>query len=246
MTPLDERPQIGTIPVDPGSLDQDGVELDNLLAALGAERSAELPADTPSHGWRVLSTQHSELTVVGAPTDHEVHLWRVGQVQRGASDSATRTFSLHPVEQRCRPSNRERAGGLMLRWPATTRSAPDIDLLAIDIVNTGADRWYPQSDSFRVFADIRQPGTPTAGMFYGYVGGQNPGLPLDPGEYVRVRVAIESFGWGEAEPGEYEVHAVLIDLGLRSSEPVLVELSEHVIRDHQPRRSVPPTPPPAI
>jgi hypothetical protein len=243
MAPLDDRPQIGTISVDPGSLDQHGVELLEMLTELGLTLPRELPADTPLQGWRVLSTQYGGITVLGAPVDGDRQRWQIGQAQRGYTDPAKRTFSVHPMAQQRRPSSRERAGGLILRWPETTRSAPTIDLLAVDIVNTGAERWHPQGDSFMVFANIRRRNGSKPDMYYGYVGGQNPALPLDPGEYVRTRVVIESFGWDQAEPGAYEVDAVLIDLGVSTSDPILIELTAQEIRDHAPRRPMPPPPP---
>jgi hypothetical protein len=244
MAPLDERPQIGTIPVEPGSLNTDGVELSDLLAELGVELPQPRPADTPPRGWRVLSTEYGGVMVLGTPAGDDRRMWRVGQVQRGYSDPAKRTFSVHPTPQLHRPSNKDRAGGLLLRWPDVTRSAPDVDLLAIDIVNTGAARWHPQGDSFVVIAELRLPGAPAGSSKYAFVGGQNPALPLDPGEYARVRVTIDASQWERAKAGRYEVHPTLVGLGLRSAEPVHVELTEQIIRDHLPRRP-PPLPPPA-
>lgn len=46
---------------------------------------------------------------------------------------------------------------LALRWPEVTRSAPDLALLMIDVVNDGAERWHPQGDSFTVFASLTRP-----------------------------------------------------------------------------------------
>ncbi|WP_166789269.1 MULTISPECIES: hypothetical protein [unclassified Cryobacterium] len=52
-----------------------------------------------------------------------------------------------------------------------TRSAPDLELLAIDIIITGPERWLPQGDSFMVFAALQQPGGTQRGVYFGYVAG---------------------------------------------------------------------------
>ncbi|PXA72164.1 hypothetical protein [Cryobacterium arcticum] len=241
MTPLDERPQVGTISVDPGCLEQRGEDLDVLLADL-AVQDAERPPGTPSVGWRVLDTHDGHSTTIGAPVDDDGQWWRVGQIQRGSGEPVAATVWLHPSSQRRRPSRRDRAAGLVMRWPEVTRSAPDLDLLAIDIVNAGTARWHPQGDSFMVFAELRRPGGPAAGVYFGYVSGQSPAMPLDPGEYARVRVVIDAGQWDAALPGPIEVHAILLDLGLHADDPLTVTVTEQAIQDHLPKRR-PPAPP---
>ncbi|ANP73448.1 hypothetical protein PA27867_2500 [Cryobacterium arcticum] len=239
---MDERPELGTIAVEASVLGQDGVELDVMLAELQADLTGEMPADTPRQGWRVLTTRDGAAEMVGAPTDADGQWWRIGLIRRAQSEGAPRLLELHSTSQRRRPSRKDRAGRLTLRWTAATRTAPDLDLLAIDIVNAGAERWYPQGDSFMVFAALGRPGEPAPGVNFAYVAGQNPALPLDPGEYARVRVVVDSGQWRDAHPGPHEVHAFLVNLGLRGAEPLHVELSERDIEVHQPRKQ-PPAPP---
>ncbi|TFC63087.1 hypothetical protein [Cryobacterium sp. TMB1-7] len=127
-----------------------------------------------------------------------------------------------------------------------TRSAPDLELLAIDIINTGPERWLPQGDSFMVFAALQQSGGTQRGVYFGYVAGQYPALPLDSGEYARVRVEIDSSQWADVHAGPYELHASLIDLGMHCADPLQVELTEQVIRQHLPRHHFPGPPPPPV
>lgn len=240
MEPLDERPQIGMIAVETSVLGQDGIELDVMLTELDLELSGEMPPDTPRLGWRVLTSVDGVASTIGAPTDDEGQWWRLGQIMRGQGESTLRLLALHPTSHRRRPSTRDRAGGLSLRWPAVVREAPDLDLLAIDVVNTGGERWFPQGDSFMVFAALRQPGGPAPAVYFGYVAGQYPALPLDPGEYARVRVVIDAGQWNDAHSGPNEVHAFLVDLGLHGADPLLVELTDQDIQSHLPRRPLPP------
>ena len=95
-----------------------------------------------------------------------------------------------------------------------------------------------------VFAALRQPGGPAPAVYFAYVAGQSPALPLDPGEYARVRVVIDASQWNDAHSGPYEIHAFLVDLGLRGADPLHVELSDQDIQSHLPRR--PPPPPPTM
>ncbi|WP_104163211.1 hypothetical protein [Cryobacterium sp. N22] len=242
MEPLDERPQIGMIAVETSVLAQNGIELDVMLTELNVELRGAMPTDTPRLGWRVLTSVNGEVATIGAPTDDDGQWWRLGQIRPSQGEPGPRLLALHPTLQRRRPSIRDRAGGLSLRWPAVTREAPDLDLLAIDIVNAGGERWLPQGDSFMVFAALRQPGGPAPGVYFGYVAGQYPALPLDPGEYARVRVVIDAGQWDDAHAGPYEVHAFLVDLGLRGADVLPVELTDHDVQSHLPRRPLPPPP----
>ena len=242
MEPLDERPQIGRIAVDASALEQDGIDLDAMLAELDVELSGERPTDTPLSGWRVLTTADGVLATIGAPTDDDGQTWRLGQVLRGQGKPIRRLLALHPTSQPRRPSAKARAGGLTLRWPAVTREAPDLDLLAIDVVNTGGERWFPQGDSFMVFAALRQPDGPPPGVHFGYIAGQCPALPLEPGEYARVRVVVDAGQWNNTHSGPNEVHAFLVDLGLRGADALHVELTDQDIERHLPRRPSPPPP----
>lgn len=242
MKPLDERPQIGTIPVESSVVGQAGVELDVMLTELDVELNGEMPTDTPRSGWRALTSAHGVIATIGAPTDDEGQWWRLGRVLPGQSELTPRLLALHPGSHRLRPSARDRAGGLSLRWPAVTREAPDLDLLAIDVVNTGGERWFPQGDSFMVFAALRQPGETAQGVYFGYVAGQYPALPLDPGEYARVRVVIDAGQWNDAQSGPCEVHAFLVDLGLHDADPLLVDLTDHDVQSRLTKRPLLPPP----
>ncbi|QYF72282.1 hypothetical protein [Cryobacterium sp. PAMC25264] len=244
MDSLDERDELGTIAVEADVLAQSGIELDAMLAELQVALAGEIPADTPRVGWRVLTAQNGAAQTVGAPTDFDGQWWRIGLIRRDQGEGMPHLLELHPTSQRRRPSKKDRAGGLVLRWPAVTRSAPDLDLLGIDIVNAGEERWHPHGDSFTVFAALGEPGAPAPGVSFAYVAGQSPALPLDPGEYARVRVVVDSGQWRDAHPGPCEVHACLVDLGLRGGEPLHVELTERDIHVHQPRKRplAPPSP----
>jgi hypothetical protein len=242
MNVLDERPQLGTLAVDSAVLAGEGLELEAILTELEIHLTGQIPADTPRVGWRVLTSRNGVVETIGAPTDDDAQWWRLGRVV-GTRGPTPQLLELHSASQRRRPSDKERAKGLSLQWPSITRSSPDLNLLAIDIVNTGEERWHPQGDSFMVFAALRQPGGPPPGVNFAYVSGQYPALPLDPGEYARVRVVVDYGQWTDLVPGPYEVHAILVNLGLHGSEPLQIQLTEQDLQDHRPRRTPPPPPP---
>lgn len=113
--------------------------------------------------------------------------------------------------------------------------APAEDGFAIDIVNEGSGRWKGDGDGFHVMGVITEPGATS--FSFGWMDSQRqPAVPLDPGEYARVNVMINPGYWEKLQPGRYDLHAVLVDLGLRSAEPLSIELSAELIARHQPRR----------
>jgi len=244
MDPLDERPQIGPITINTGSLDDAGWELATIVSELGLQLTGELPVAAPHEGWRVLTSNEGEATVIGAPDEENPQEWWLGQISHAQTDPSTRTLNVDSTTLPRRRSRKDRSTGLMLRWPEVTRSEPDLDLLAIDVVNAGSERWLPQGDSFLVFAAFRQLGGPVPPLYYAYVAGQTPALPLDPGEYARVRVIIDAGQWAAVQPGRYEVHAFLVDLSVHVTDPLVVGVTAHDVQRHLPRRPVPGPPPP--
>ena len=238
----DDRPQIGQMAVDTASLDHDGMELSKIVSELGLQLAGDLPVGVTRRGWRVLASQNGEATTLGAPADEDRQRWWVGHISNGIHDPAPPSVRINPTTLLRRPSRTERSRGLALRWPDVTRTEPDLDLLAIDIVNEGSARWHPQGDSFLVFAAFRQPGGPVPPVYFAYVSGQSPALPLDPGEYARVRVVIDANQWATVQPGRYEVYAALVDLGPHTTEPLVVDVTAHNIQLHEPQRPAPGPP----
>lgn len=249
----DSSPQIGKLSVDADALGLPGEELEAFLRRFTVEEpDPQMLVSVPERGWRILDRPAFGGVVIGAPVDAGGTGWRIGHISPGRGTSRDR-LAMYREVQALRPSRAERRGGLVLRWPETTRSEPDVDALAIDIVNTGSERWRPADDSFHIVGSLRVPGEPDPTFYYAYVGGTHPALPLDPGEYARTRVAVESSIWNDLEPGIHEVLAMLTDLGLRS-EPLMVEITAETIavRRAQLRarlerfaRDAPPAPPAA-
>jgi hypothetical protein len=234
-----DRPQIGPLDVDPEALRRPGAEFGALLADLGVATAVTMPAGTPAQGWRVLRDQPTTGLMLGAPVDERGAVWRIAQVQPGRARTGQAPVSVHPDSFPLRPSRAQRRRGLALRWPEVTRSEPDVDRLAIDIVNVGEDRWRPDGDSFHVIGFLQRPGGGEGTAYLGIVGGTDPAFPLDPGEYARVRVTIDVNQWRDVEPGRYQVHALLAELGVRAETPLEVELTEELIERHRPRTSRP-------
>lgn len=54
--------------------------------------------------------------------------------------------------------------------------------------------------------------------------------PLEPGEYSRVRVVTDSTQWRDVTPGAYDVHAFLVDVGLRSDISLRLDITPDDIR----------------
>ncbi|GAA1788515.1 hypothetical protein [Agromyces lapidis] len=245
---MDRRdlPQIGPLEVEPEAIEAHGEPLDGLLARLGAVvPDAQLSTGAsggaavargetppmPGEGWRVLHTDRA--VVLGAPIDDARRFWRLASLQqpssqRPSSQQPNARFDLHPDRHPLRPSRAERGRGLVLRWPGVTTSAPDVDSLWIDIVNEGDAPWVPNGDGFHVAAAVVRPDR-DRGVYFGFVAGHDGAFPLDPGEYGRVRAHFDQSSLDGLEPGEVEVHAWLIDLSIRTSEPLLVRVEPETI-----------------
>lgn len=228
-----DRPQIGHIDVDRAALSEPGAELGVVLGSLEFEVSnAGIPDGTPMHGWRVLA-RPGYAAVLGTPVD-DGSTWRIAQVAPPRDGSTIARVQVHPEAHALRPSRAERSRGLVLRWPEATRSEPDLDRLAVDVVNTGDRRWRPDGDSFVAIGFVTRPGERPGSGYFGF-NGPPPAFALDAGEYARVSVTIDSSQWRDLEPGWHEVSATLVDLGVRTEAPLVVELTAAQIEQHRPR-----------
>lgn len=236
-----DQPQIGRITVDRATLSEHGTELASLLGALDFDVSTEaVPNDAPTSGWRVLA--RSEYGVVlGSPVGDGSRWWRIAQVSPPRDGSRAR-MQVHPEPQALRASRAERSRGLVLRWPDITRSEPDLDHLAVDVVNAGEHRWRPDGDAFGAIGFLARAGQESGSGFLALTGDQAPAFALDPGEYVRVPVRLGSSQWLDREPGRHEVIATLMDLGVRTETPLEVHLTAELIEQHRPPadRPLPP------
>ena len=243
-----DQPQIGRITVDRSALSEPGAGLADALGALEFAVSTEgVPTDAPASGWRVIArTEYS--VVLGAPVDDRSRWWRIAQVAVPRDGSRAADVHVHPDPQPLRSSRAERRRGLVLRWPETTRSEPDFDRLALDVVNAGEHRWRPDGDSFIAIGFIARPnGEPGPGSF-ALVGGGSPSFALDPGEYARVAVSLGANQWEGLEPGRHEISATLMDLDVRTEPALDVQLTAELIERHRERhrsrdgRAQPPAP----
>jgi hypothetical protein len=234
-------PRIGRIDVPPETLREPGTTLADLLAELGFREPRHDGAGLPASGWRVLARSGSSVAL-GAPVDESHDAWRIVQVRSDDPASGCSQLHVHPDPEPRRPSRAECARGLALRWPASARGASDLDVLAIDILNTGSERWTPDGDSFHVVGSITRQGQKHGGFLFGFVQGANPSFVLDPGEYARTRVTIPPDQWRDLHPGAHEIHAVLAALPVTPTDPLAVELTQEMIDRHRPRRSAPPRP----
>lgn len=244
MDDSDDLPQIGDVAVAADALEGGGEPFDALLATLGRHEHVDLPAAAPRGGWRVLRRDHG-LTLLGSPADDAGANWWMARLP--SEPARSQDAFVHPDAFRRRPSRRERRAGLALRWPDTMLVDPDIDELAIDIVNEGDVRWRPNGDGFHASGALSRAGVAPGGLFFGFVAGRgDAAFALDPGEYARVRVTVESAAWQDLDPGAYEVHAWLVGLGLRTTSPLPIVLDEEQIERqrvrHAPRRAAPPPP----
>ncbi|WP_194421739.1 hypothetical protein [Microbacterium abyssi] len=241
MEPTDESPQLGDADVDREALAADGADLAALAEELGVQIDEQSAQGAPVDRWRVVKHHHSAGSILlGAPTDLENKSWRVAYVQTRAADAMIR---VHPDVMPLRASRSERRRGLMLRWPETMTTRQVADDFFIDIVNAGHSRWIPDGDGFQAVGVFTEPGV-TAFSFGWASSGGHRAVPLDPGDYARVPVTVNSATWATLEPGEHDLHAILTGLDLRTDRPLRLDVSAEQIARHRalsPRHSLQPT-----
>ena len=109
-------------------------------------------------------------------------------------------------------------------------------LIALTVLGRPADQPPTRLDIFFIIV---------AGFVAGtlvLIGGSSPAFALDPGEYARVHVDIQPGQWHDLQPGEHELHAILVDLGVRTAEPLRIMLSDAEIEANRPaQRTSPPS-----
>ncbi|GGI04294.1 hypothetical protein [Isoptericola cucumis] len=229
-----EWPRVGDVSVDPAALTAPGRELRELLAELGAPDPATTSGGLPPDGWRELSSTAPGTVVLGSPVDDGATRWWIGLVSRRAG-GAPPVWRARDDAVPLRPSRAERGQGLRLRWAGPTRSTPDLDVLAVDVVNEGPDRWSPQQgENFVALGFLRPVDEGRGAVSFGYHAGQRTAVPLDPGEYAREAVTISAAEWARVAPGRHHVHALIPALDLGSDSPLEIELTEEAIARRHP------------
>ncbi|AZH81898.1 hypothetical protein EAO79_02535 [Plantibacter sp. PA-3-X8] len=225
MASMDDAPRIGDLEVDRDALTGDGTTLSELADELACGVD-ETTAGSPSAGWRVLRRLESGAVYLGSPVDADHRTWRVAQLHPGEQPPVVR---VHPDTLVVRPSRAERRQGLVLRWPSFVEEQHDPSELAIDIVNAGTTRWTPENEGFRAVGALTAPGGTE--FSFGWVSSAaDRAVPLDPGEYARVPVQLQlQSDPTSLEPGPYDLHVVVVELGLRLAEPLLVELTAELV-----------------
>ncbi|GAA1181023.1 hypothetical protein [Nesterenkonia xinjiangensis] len=235
----DNSPQIGSVDVERDALNKGGAQLAQLIEDLGFKLDTESASGAPTDGWRVLRRHAGRATLLGTPISSEGDSWRLATVQL---DTGAGIVRVHPETARLRPSRADRRRPLELRWPALMETGSDLEDFAIDIVNVGSTRWLPNDDTFYVIGIFTKPGVTS--FDYGVVSsGSSKAVPLDPQEYARVPIHIDPKTWADLEPGNYDLHTVLIGLNLHGTVPLRVSVSaeiiaRHVARAPRPRRTV--------
>jgi hypothetical protein len=227
----DDDPQIGGQPVDRAALDGPGVLLAQLASELGAEVDAESFEIAPADGWRVVRHLENGQVLVAAPVDDAGADWRIAFVNGSAS---RRTLFVHPDTHRRRPSRAERRRGLEVRWPMAVTDPTGARAFAVDIVNTGTELWLPTGDSFQVIGVFTEPGVTSFSFGFGDMY-RDSAMALAPGDYARVPVTIPTNVWDQLEPGRHDLHAVVVHLGLQTTTPLAVDVTEEVIASHRRR-----------
>lgn len=224
----DDSPQIGPADVDREALDEKGTPLALLIKELGVELGPDSDSDAPTEGWRVLRRHRGVATLLGRPLSPEGHRWRLARIEPNGRAGMVR---VHPDTAMLQPSRAERRRPLEFRWPALMNTVGDLEDFAIDIVNTGSTRWFPNQDSFHVIGVFTEPGV--TGFDFGWVGSGTPrAVPLDPQEYARAPIHIDSAVWGGLEPGDYDLHPIMTGLSLRGDTPLRVTVSADMITRH--------------
>ncbi|MEV8024613.1 hypothetical protein [Microbacterium sp. NPDC080220] len=216
MNPDDEFPRLHGQAIDPAVLAEEGEPFADLVSRHRGE-SFEVPQP---NGWRVLR-RRGESVGIGAPFDAERTLWHLASVRPGEEV----WFIDEPEPLRASLADRRR--GLELRWPDAVRRDAAPDGFAVDIVNTGDTRWVPDGDGFHVVGTVALVGDESFYVGWATMGGPRA-VPLDSGEYARVPVQIDRSSWATLAPGEYDLHALLVPLMVRS-EPLRIQVSAQAI-----------------
>ncbi|MFD6179052.1 MULTISPECIES: hypothetical protein [unclassified Isoptericola] len=124
------------------------------------------------------------------------------------------------------PIASEAAPGLVLRWAGPTVAAPDLDHLAVDLVNAGTEPWAARKDQHLLAVGLlRSAGEERDGFAFALFGSQRFAVPLGPGDYARLPVQIGGGEWSRARPGPTLVDAVLPGIGLGTEAPLSVDLT---------------------
>lgn len=216
--------QIGDVDVEDAGLQAPGASLDDIAATLGLSPDDFVGDDLPDTGWRILARHENGFCAVGAPTDSTGLTWRVASIGPRGSRRVHVASETLPL----RPSRADRRRGLILRWPTVMTEGELHDEFVVDIVNAGESRWIPNGDSFLVVGAFVHPGATE--YSFGWAQSQaSPAFPLDPGEYARVRVSINLGEWRGLEPGEYDLRAHLIGLGLHPDQPLRVSVTREQV-----------------
>ena len=133
------------------------------------------------------------------------------------------------------PIAAEGAPGLVLRWAGPTLAAPDVDHLAVDLVNAGTDPWAAREGQHLLAVGLlRSAGEERDSFGFAHFASQRSAVPLGPGDYTRLPVPIGGGEWSRARPGRVLVDAVLPGIGLGTETPLAVELTAEDIELRRP------------
>ncbi|WP_157583368.1 hypothetical protein [Plantibacter sp. H53] len=223
---MDDAPRIGDLEVESDALIGAGTTLSELADELACGVDDATTAEAPSVGWRVLRRLESGAVYLGSPVDADHRIWRLAQLHTGEQPPVVR---VHPDTSDVRPSRAERRQGLVLRWPSFVAELADPSELVIDIVNAGTARWMPTDERFFAIGALTVPGETS--FSFGWMGSAaGRAVPLDPEECARVPVQLQlQSDPTSLEPGPYDLHVVVVELGLRLAEPLRVELTAELI-----------------
>jgi hypothetical protein len=234
MASMDDAPRVGDLEVDGDALTGDGMTLSELADELACGVDDATTTEAPSDGWRVLRRLESGAVYLGSPVDADNRTWRLAQVHPGEQPPVVR---VHPDTLVVRPSRAERRQGLVLRWPSFVEELADPMQLVIDVVNLGHSRWSPEGDSFHAIGALTEPGEVTFGFAW-MSSAQQRAVPLEPGEYARIPVHVQDRATPtELRQGPCDLHVVVVELGLRLTEPLRVELTAEMIARQVAKRN---------
>ena len=226
MASMDDAPRIGDLEVEHDAVSAAGVPLQELAVGLGFGVDETTTADAAADGWRVLRLLEGGSAYLGSPVDTDHRRWRVAQVHPGEQPPMVQ---VHPDTLDLRPSRAERRQALELRWPSFVAEVADPSELVIDIVNAGATRWTPEQEGFHAVGALTAPGETE--FSFGWMGSATDrAVPLDPGEYARVPIQLQLPSEPTSlQPGPYDLHVVIVALGLRPAAPLRVHLTADMV-----------------